>query len=206
MATLFVFDEPNSRFVTADPAIMGRCKSCGGLIWTDSRFLYACKRLCTRYELSLCSSFRPLAGAAGICPARCAGLCGDFTLLSPCRGIAAVQNEIRRYCIAHQLFSYVYPQYSTPIRITGEVSLGRSSPNIGYPDLFPGNVGVHVFVLQQALNMLGFPCLMSGRLSGDTLSALSAFRLKSGLSSALVDAAHWRALFAAIKKGGTAVP
>ena len=44
---------------------------------------------------------------------------------------------------------------------------------------------------------------MNGKLSGDTLSALSAFRLKYCLAQMeAVDAALWRALFAAIKKGG----
>ena len=68
-------------------------------------------------------------------------------------------------------------------------------------------MGVHVFVLQQGLNMLGFPCLMNGKLSGDTLPALSAFRLKYCLPQMeAVDGALWRALFAAIKKGGIPAP
>ena len=51
--------------------------------------------------------------------------------------------------------------------------------------------------------MLGFSCLMNGKLSGDTLPALSAFRLKYCLPQMeAVDAALWRALFAEIKKGG----
>lgn len=52
MATLFVYDEYSGRFITADPALMGRCKSCGGTLWTDGRFLYACRRLCSplRYD------------------------------------------------------------------------------------------------------------------------------------------------------------
>ena len=132
-----------------------------------------------------------------------AGLSGDFALLCPCKNICGVQNEIRRYCINHKLFSYVEAQYQSPLWIRGEVSLGRSSLAVGYPVLFPGNMGVHVFVLQQGLNMLGFSCLMNGSLSGDTLSALSAFRLKHHLAQMeAVDAALWRALFAEIKKGG----
>jgi len=132
-----------------------------------------------------------------------AGLSGDFALLCPCKNICGVQNEIRRYCINHKLFSYVEAQYQSPLWIRGEVSLGRSSLAVGYPVLFPGNMGVHVFVLQQGLNLLGFPCLMSGSLSGDTLPALSAFRLKHHLPQMeAVDAALWRALFAAMKKGG----
>lgn len=60
MATLFVYDEYSGRFITADPALMGRCKSCGGTLWTDSRFLYACRRLCSRYDMILKSSFHTL--------------------------------------------------------------------------------------------------------------------------------------------------
>ena len=189
MATLFVYDEYSGRFITADPALMGRCKSCGGTLWTDGRFLYACRRLCSRYDMILKSSFHTLRE--------------PFAPFSPCKNICGVQNEIRRYCINHKLFSYVEAQYQSPLWIRGEVSLGRSSLAVGYPVLFPGNMGVHVFVLQQGLNMLGFPCLMNGKLSGDTLSALSAFRLKHHLAQMeAVDAALWRALFAAIKKGG----
>ena len=202
MATLFVYDEYSGRFITADPALMGRCKSCGGTLWTDGRFLYACRRLCSRYDMILKSSFHTLREPFAPFSPCFAGLSGDFALLCPCKNICGVQNEIRRYCINHKLFSYVEAQYQSPLWIRGEVSLGRSSLAVGYPVLFPGNMGVHVFVLQQGLNLLGFPCLMSGSLSGDTLPALSAFRLKHHLPQMeAVDAALWRALFAAMKKG-----
>ena len=77
MATLFVYDEYSGRFIMADPALMGRCKSCGGTLWTDSRFLYACRRLCSRYDMILKSSFHTLREPfapfspcfAGLCPA-----------------------------------------------------------------------------------------------------------------------------------------
>lgn len=166
MATLFVYDEYGDRFVTADPALMGRCKSCGGTLWTDGRFLYACRRLCSRYDMILKSSFHTLREPFAPFSPCFAGLSGDFALLCPCKNICGVQNEIRRYCINHKLFSYVEAQYQSPLWIRGEVSLGRSSLAVGYPVLFPGNMGVHVFVLQQGLNMLGFSCLMNGKLSG----------------------------------------
>ena len=104
MATLFVYDEYGDRFVTADPALMGRCKSCGGTLWTDSRFLYACRRLCSRYDMILKSSFHTLREPFAPFSPCFAGLSGDFALLCPCKNICGVQNEIRRYCINHKLF------------------------------------------------------------------------------------------------------
>ncbi|MFR7852512.1 MAG: hypothetical protein ACLU5K_00580 [Christensenellales bacterium] len=79
MATLFVYDEYSGRFITADPALMGRCISCGGTLWTDGR-LYACRRLCSRYDMAL-KAFHTLREPR---PFSCfAGLSGDFALFCP---------------------------------------------------------------------------------------------------------------------------
>lgn len=74
-----------------------------------------------------------------------------------------------------------------------------ASPFVPYPVLFPGDSGVHCFVLQRCLGLAAGPCLLSGRLDGDTLSALRRFRLNAGLPpSDIVDGPLWVRLFSAI--------
>lgn len=143
----------------------------------------------------------PSAGWAGAAsppaPPHYAGLAADFALLSPGPRPAARQGEIRRWCVRSGLFAYVQPQYRTPLWIHAEV--GVAPPcclSIPYPILRPGDMGPHVYLLQDCLNANGCPCLLSGRFGGDTLAALLRFKAGAGLgTSDCVDAGCWRGLF-----------
>ena len=169
--------------------------------WTDEAFIHACRELCARFELKLTRSFVPIRPGRKVCfSAHHAGLAGDFALLSPCKNIAARQNEIRRWCVKSGLFSYVQPQYSTPLWIHAEVSAAPpSSLFVPYPVLFPGNMGVHCLVLQRCLAIAGYPCLLTGRFSGDTLCALRRFCADRRLPPEdLVSGACWQRLMGAV--------
>lgn len=162
--------------------------------WTDQAFIYACKELCSRYELRLTRAFVPVPSQqAHRFSAHYAGLAGDFSLLCPCKNIAARQNEIRRWCVKSGLFSCVHPQYRTPLWIHAEVSISPpASLLVPYPVLLPGDIGVYCFVLQRCLELAGFRCLLSGRLEGDTLTALRQFRMKARLPACdIVDGPCW---------------
>ncbi len=169
--------------------------------WTDEAFIHACKKLCSRFELKLARSFVPVRTGRRICfSAHHAGLAGDFSLLCPCKNIISRQNEIRCWCVKSGLFSYVQPQYRTPLWIHAEVSIApASSLFVPYPALFPGNSGVYCFILQQCLNIIGYPCLLSGRFSGDTEYALRQFRKDVGLlAEGYVDSVCWQRLMLAV--------
>ncbi|MBQ4610506.1 MAG: hypothetical protein IJB30_02110 [Clostridia bacterium] len=198
MATLFVFSKSIDDFYTASPSLMGLKEYPA---WTDEAFIHACRELCTKFELKLTRSFVPIRPGRKVCfSAHHAGLAGDFALLSPCKNIAARQNEIRRWCVKSGLFSYVQPQYSTPLWIHAEVSAAPpSSLFVPYPALFPGNMGVHCLVLQRCLAIAGYPCLLTGRFSGDTLCALRRFCADRRLPPEdLVSGACWQRLMGAV--------
>ncbi|MBQ3132483.1 MAG: peptidoglycan-binding protein, partial [Clostridia bacterium] len=117
-----------------------------------------------------------------------------------CKNIISRQNEIRRWCVKSGLFSYVHPQYRTPLWIHAEVSTAPpSSLFVPYPALFPGNIGVYSFILQQCLNIIEYPCLINGRFCTDTEYALRQFQ--SGfdlLPTGFVDSTCWQRLLGAV--------
>lgn len=198
MATLFVYRKSKDDFYTASPSLIGLSEHTA---WTDETFIRACKELCARFELKLTRSFVPIRPGRKVCfSAHHAGLAGDFALLSPCKNIVARQNEIRRWCVHSGLFSYVQPQYRTPLWIHAEVFVGPpASLFVPYPVLFPGNIGVYCFILQRCLNIAGYPCLLSGRFSEDTAAALGRFRTDAGLPACeFVDAVCWQRLMATV--------
>ena len=202
MATLFVYSKSKDIFYTTSPYLLNIGEHTA---WTDEAFIHACKELCSKYELKLIRSFVPLRPGF---PVRFsphhAGLAGDFALLAPCSNLSARQNEIRRWCVKSGLFSYVQPQYRTPLWIHAEVSIAPpSSIFIPYPVLFPGNTGVYCFVLQKCLNIIGFPCLLSGRFTEDTGLALCSFRKAVGLPpDGYVDSLCWQRLIGAASRAG----
>ncbi|MGN0792665.1 MAG: peptidoglycan-binding protein [Christensenellales bacterium] len=199
MATLFVFDKTQNSFSAVSPSPL---RSGDDIAWTDAAFIAACKELCGRFELKLSRSFRPVRpGCMDGFSAHHAGLAGDFTLLSPCKNLAARQNEIRRWCVNSGLFSCVQPQYRTPLWVHAEVSVTPpASLLVPYPALFPGNMGVHVFILQRCLNIAGFPCLLCGGFNADTEAALRDFRRAVGLSPEnIIDAQCWLKLMEQVR-------
>lgn len=198
MATLFVYSKSKDDFYTASPSLIGLSEYTA---WSDETFIRACRELCTRFELKLTRSFVHIRPGRKVCfSAHHAGLAGDFTLLSPCKNIASRQNEIRRWCVHSGLFSYVQPQYRTPLWIHAEVSVGPpASLFVPYPALFPGNIGAYCFILQKCLNITGCTCLLNGRFSEDTISALRRFHIQAGLPVCeFVDAVCWQRLMAAV--------
>ena len=202
MATLFVYSKSKDEFYTASPSVLNIREYTA---WTDEAFIHACKELCARFELKLMRSFVPLRPGFPVCfSPHHAGLAGDFALLSPCANISARQNEIRRWCVNSGLFSYVQPQYRTPLWIHAEISTAPpSSLFVPYPVLFPGNTGVYCFILQRCLNIAGFPCLLSGRFAEDTGLALCGFRMAVGLPPEwYVDSVCWQKLMAAVSSAG----
>lgn len=202
MATLFVYSKSKDIFYTASPSVLNIRDH---EAWTDEAFIHACKELCSRFELKLIRSFVPLRPGFPVhFSPHHAGLAGDFALLDPCRNISARQNEIRRWCVKSGLFSYVQPQYRTPLWIHAEVSTAPPSSLFApYPALFPGNTGVYCFILQKCLNIIGFPCLLSGRFTEDTLHALYRFRTAVGLQAeGYVDSAYWQKLLSAVSCAG----
>ena len=198
MATLFIYSKSGSDFYTASSPLSG-IREC--IAWTDERFTHACNELCSKFELKLSRSFVPLRPGRRVCfSAHHAGLAGDFTLLFPCKSIISRQNEIRLWCVKSGLFSYVQPQYRTPLWIHAEVSIAPySSLLVPYPALFPGNIGVYCFILQQCLNIAGYPCLMSGRFCEETEYAIKRFQADHCLSvTGFVDSVCWQGLMQAV--------
>lgn len=198
MATLFVYSKSNDIFYTASSSLHSINEHTA---WTDERFIHACNELCARFELRLIRSFVPLRPGYPLhFSPHHAGLAGDFALPDTCTNIISRQNEIRRWCVSSGLFSYVQPQYITPTWIHAEVSVASpSSVFVPYPVIFPGNTGVHCFILQKCLNIMGFPCLLSGRFTEDTLTALYRFRTAIGLPpEGYVDAICWQKLMSAV--------
>ncbi len=175
---------------------------CGHMAWTDEAFLHAADELCSRFELKPSRCFVPIqSGRSMGFSQHYAGLAGDFVLADSCKHLILRQNEIRRWCVRSGLFSYVQPQYRTPTWIHAEVYVSPpGSVFVPYPLLFPGNSGAYCFVLQRCLNIAGFPCLMSGRFSYDTLCAVKCFRSAAGLSAEeCVDGICWQKLTEAVK-------
>lgn len=204
MAMLFVFDENINDFVCSNYPLPAYGTGNDCIVWSHSRFIAATDSLCRRFEgLTLKNAFFPLrpASVTGF-SAHHAGLAGDFVLNRQIADPIPLLKEIRRWCIKSGLFSYVEPQYKTPLWIHAEV---RTAPPasfyVPYPVLFPGNIGPHVFILQKALCLMGFPCVLNGRLDDITLSSLLAFKKCFGLApDPVVDAATWQILFSKIKK------
>ena len=194
MATLFVYSKSKDTIYTASPSLLNINDYAA---WTDEAFIHACGELCSRFELKLIRSFVPLRPGLPVhFSPHHAGLAGDFALLNPCKNIISRQNEIRRWCVKSGLFSYVQPQYRTPLWIHAEVSTAPpSSLFVPYPALFPGNIGVYSFILQQCLNIIGYPCLINGRFCIDTEYSLRQFQ--SGfdlLPTGFVDSTCWQRL------------
>ena len=198
MATLFVYNKSKDIFYTASPSALNIRDHTA---WTDEAFIHACKELCSRFDLRLIRSFVPLRPGLPVhFSPHHAGLAGDFALLDPCRNLSSRQDEIRRWCVKSGLFSYVQPQYRTPLWIHAEVATAPpASIFVPYPALFPGNTGVYCFILQQSLNMAGFPCLLCGRFTEDTRLALCSFRMAAGLPpEGYVDSVCWQKLMGAV--------
>lgn len=185
MAALFVYDATENGFRTE-----------AGEGWTDERLLAACRALKAEFpQARLARTYCPLAkGRYSAFSAHYAGLAAD---IEPPQGRL---GEMRRWCVRSGLFSYVQPQYRSPRWVHAEVAAGpRASVLAGYPELSMGDAGAHAFVLQEALALLGLPCLKCGRFTEDTDAALSAFAQKNALPYAgVADAAIWSALFACL--------
>ncbi len=155
--------------------------SCSPILWTDKRLLLAYEALC-----AVCGALLPVRYAfrrIGEAPhmgqsAHYAGLALD---------IAHAPSQPPRQQLLQMAFQCgfdrVEPIWMTPgwLHLEAQV-LPPASPRGGYPLLSQGDRGVHVFLLQDALTMLGFyHGGLTGAFRGELKQALARFQRHKGL-------------------------
>lgn len=167
-----------------------RCGTC----WTDRRFLAACAALKSAFPR--CSpafgGFQRAAEGRALCLSRrTAGLtlhAGQF--LPP-----GEREALRRFALTSGLFSRVAPEHEAPTWVELEgVPLCPARP---FPRLRPGEANTHVFALQDALALHGFPpdTGLTGCFSAATERALALFcKSRRSRFCGVVTADIWRLL------------
>ena len=198
MAMLFIYDHSIGEFHCAyGPLSHGPMEMRafwqghgGYLAWSDQRLLSAYK--------AVCQAFGPVWIGAGFKravrgqSAHYAGLALDMGHSMP----ASERAALRRFCLQSPLFSYVEPSFLTPTWVHAEISIAPPCvPGRGYPSLRLGDAGPHIFVLQEHLCRLGFPCLLSGHFTNSTRAALVRYQRGHGLPPhGFVDGVTWNSL------------
>ena len=169
-----------------------RCAAC----WTDRRFLEAYCTLKQRFPLpfSACGGFRRgKEGRSLFASRRCAGL----TLhVGQCL-MPKERETLRRFAIKSRLFSRVAPEHEAPSWVQLEGAPFAAGMLCPFPTVLPGETGIFVFVLQDALALHGFPPDhgLTGCFSPDTERALALFLKSRGKAyGGRVTAEIWKLL------------
>ena len=171
--------------------------------WTDRRLLEKYDRLCRMWggPLPVYSAFHALAGRAHKGQSlHYAGLALDVGhSLAP-----AELEDLRRLALKYGDFTYVEPAHVAPTWVHVELAVAPSASGgfFGYPELSPKDEGVYVFLLQDALRLLGlYHDALTGRFNRSTAQGLKSFYQTAKLpGDGVVSAAAWRALMAALSK------
>ncbi len=198
MAMLFIYDHHMAQFRCAfGPPSHGPLETRalwqghGGYpAWSDERLLQAYEAVCRAFgPVWIGACFKRTAKGQS---AHYAGLALDMGQSMPPSERAALY----RFCLQSPLFSYVEPGYLTPSWVHAEISIAPPCiPGRGYPFLKPGDAGPHVFILQEKLCRLGFPCLLCGHFTESTRRALVRYQRKKGLADhGFADGVVWSSL------------
>lgn len=109
---------------------------------------------------------------------------------------SAQRNELRNLAINSGAWSYVEPAYLTPTWVHFDKRKGPPACLAGYPLIQIGDINNYVFVLQDALNALGFtgPGL-DGIFGANTESAVKRFQAANNLAAdGIVGCSTWTQL------------
>lgn len=211
MATVYVYNDATGgveRYEKgldeAMPYVIGRTmtvrefrgSSCSNVLWTDRRAIRAWNITRQTYNAPIPMMFafkRIWEGGHSGQSQHYAGVAYDVG-----QTLSAAERR-RLHTIAEETgaWSYVEPLVLTP----GWVHLDRRSgppacPSGGYPALRLGNRGVYVFVMQDALNALGYTGGgLDGVFGAGTENALRRFQTAAGLTSdGIAGCNTWREL------------
>ena len=172
------------------------------IVWTDLRALKAYDHLCHVWGegIRVSSAFRRIreGGFRGQSP-HYSGLAFNMAY----RMEPSALEQLRRLAVRLDGFDRVDPAYLTPTWIHAEISVAASAfPRGGYPRLFPGMCGVHVFLLQDMLILLGdYAGPMTGRLDPATLDAVFRFQRRKSLPElAFVGGRFWQELMTEVQR------
>ncbi|MEG1547292.1 MAG: hypothetical protein RR232_03645 [Clostridia bacterium] len=164
----------------------------GFIAWIDASMLVAYNDCCAAFGMPIyATGFHNLSsGSHPAGSAHYAGLAFDM-------GQGLDDNELhilRKLCF--EFFDYVQPNYLTPRWVHAELFAKDLCGYFSYPFLEIGSFGTHVYLLQDALCLSGFPIALTGRFGTDTHDALCRFCYENALSvtSGLVDCSVWQAL------------
>jgi len=175
--------------------LLGR-SSLSQTLWTDRRLIEAYDALCLKYgaRLPVRGGFhRAREGRKLNCSGRVAGLVLDMGYDMP----DEKREELRKLCVRSRLFEYVCPSHITPTWVSVEkVIAPPCSPSRRYPRLESGDIGVHVFALQDTLAAYGFePDALNGEFDRSTEYALKHFCKANGVEyPGAADGNIWRLL------------
>ena len=207
---VFVFDPQSGEWIIRDPrpeepmpgSINGllsvrafRGKSESPIIWTDVRAVAAAEKLMAyQKKCPVRYAFRRVAEGSHVGQSpHYAGLAFDFGY----HLTSGSQLSIARCALGTAGFQSIEPLFTTPGWVHAEKSiLPPASLCGGYPRLEQGMLGVHVFVLQDALLLHGFSSSgLTGCFSASTAADVRRFQRQRGLPiSGVVDGATWQLL------------
>jgi len=165
-----------------------RGQSRSACIWSDRRMLEKFQYVCRYYDepIRVNYAFRRIeeGGHRGL-SAHYAGTAFDMGKYLP----AALRRELKRFLIREGLFSYVEPDCMAPVWI-------HAQNDYTYPNLYPGDRGVYVCVLQDALRIAGIYCgALTGCFCGMTKNAVCRFQHANDLfADGIVNHLTWHCL------------
>jgi hypothetical protein len=186
-----------------------RAASYSNMIWTDRRTMEAWNVYRTAWGRSIYVGFafkRIWQGGHSRQSQHYAGMAFDMGQnLDP-----ATRNALRATAYNVGVWSYVEPAYLTPTWVHVDRRLGPPACAAGYPLLRNGSRGVYVFVLQDALNALGYTGSgLDGYFGSGTAQSVRDFQSAQSLAAdGIVGCQTWQSLTSAangIGQTGTVV-
>ncbi len=107
-----------------------------------------------------------------------------------------VRNSLRNAAINSGLWSYVEPAYLTPTWVHFDKRMGPPACSAGYPLLRIGSINQYVFVLQDALNAIGYVGSgLDGIFGSGTQEVVLNFQRAQGLTAdGIVGCSTWTQL------------
>lgn len=106
------------------------------------------------------------------------------------------RDTLRNFANASGVWSYVEPKYLTPTWVHVDDRFGLPACSAGgFPSIVTGNKGNYVFIIQDALNALGYVVALDGVYGPNTANAIKAFQKAKGISvNGIVSCGTWTRL------------
>lgn len=180
-----------------------RGKSKSNILWTTKQAMEAFNITRQRWKKPIYVGYafrRIYEGGHGYQSQHYAGVSFDVAQT------ASVSDRKKLNQLATKLgvWRYVEPISMTPTWVHFDRRYGKSACSAGFPTLGYGSQGVYVFILQDALNTLGYKTGgLDGKFYTQTQQALANYQRNNGLNVSYVsDCATWQSITKRVKGMG----